>query len=77
LKRKRVNFMCESEDAQQVFSEWVPFPDAQTSAKDVDMIDRFVGLKPPMAILDIGCGNCCHVLEFSKRGYKIVGINVA
>jgi len=50
LKRKRVNFTWESEDAQKVFAEWVPFPDAQTSAKDVDMIERFVGLKPPMAI---------------------------
>ena len=77
LKRKRVNFMWESEDAQGVFAEWVPFPDAQTSAKEVDIIERFVGLKPPMAVLDIGCGNGRHALEFSKRGYSVVGIDVA
>jgi hypothetical protein len=57
LKRKIINFSWEDEDAQKVFAEWVPFPDVRTSAKDVDIIESFVGLEPPKRILDIGCGN--------------------
>lgn len=77
MRRKIVNFNWEDEDAQKVFAEWVPFPDAQTSAKDVDTIEGFVGLKPPKQILDVGCGNGRHSLEFAKRGYKVVGIDIA
>jgi len=38
MKRRIVNFSWEDEDAQSVFAEWVPFPDAKSSAKDVDTI---------------------------------------
>lgn len=77
MKRKRVNFTWENEDAQEVFAEWIPFPDAQTSAKDVDTIENFVGLKPPLDVLDIGCGNGRHAIEFAKRSHRVVGIDVA
>ena len=68
MKRKKVNFTWENEDAQAVFSELVPFPDVQISAKDVDAIENFVGLKPPLVILDVGCGNGRHAIELAKRG---------
>lgn len=77
MKRRIVNFSWEDEDAQSVFAEWVPFPDANSSIKDVDTIESFVGLEPPKLILDIGCGNGRHALEFAKRGYKVKGIDVA
>jgi SAM-dependent methyltransferase len=77
MKRKIVNFSWENEDAQEVFAEWLPFPDAQASAKDVDAIENFVGLKYPLYILDVGCGNGRHAIEFAKRGNKVVGIDVA
>jgi len=77
MKRKRVDFTWENEDAQEVFAEWVPFPDAQTSTKDVDAIEDFIGLKSPLAILDVGCGNGRHAIELAKRGHKVVGIDVA
>jgi cyclopropane fatty-acyl-phospholipid synthase-like methyltransferase len=77
LKRKIVNFSWEDEDAQKVFADWVPFPDDCASAKDVDAIETFVGLEPPKRILDIGCGNGRHALEFAKRGYKVIGIDIA
>jgi len=77
MKRKRVNFTWENEDAQEVFAEWVPFPDAQTSAKDVDAIENFVGLKSPLIVLDVGCGNGRHAIELAKRGHRVVGIDVA
>lgn len=77
MKRKKVNFTWEDEDAQEVFAEWIPFPDARTSAKDVDAIEDLVGLKPPLVVLDVGCGNGRHAIELVKRGYKVVGIDVA
>lgn len=77
LKRKTINFSWENEDAQKVFAEWVPFPNARTSAKDVDTIESFIGLEPPKLILDIGCGNGRHAFEFAARGYKVIGIDIA
>ncbi|MDJ0621336.1 MAG: class I SAM-dependent methyltransferase [Desulfocapsaceae bacterium] len=77
MKRKIVNFTWEDEDAQEVFAEWLPFPNSQTSAKDVDAIKNFVGLKFPLYVLDVGCGNGRHAIELAKRGNKVVGIDVA
>ncbi len=77
MKRKTINFSWENEDAQKVFAEWVPFPNARTSAKDVDTIESFIGLEPPKLILDIGCGNGRHAFEFAARGYKVIGIDIA
>ena len=77
MKHRIVDFRWEDEDAQKVFADLVPFPDAQTSAKDVDVIENFVDLNPPQLILDVGCGNGRHAIEFAKRGYRVVGIDVA
>jgi SAM-dependent methyltransferase len=77
MKRKKINFTWEDEDSQKVFAEWIPFPDAQTSAKDVDAIENLVDLKPPLVVLDVGCGNGRHAIELAKRGHRVVGIDVA
>lgn len=77
MKRRLVNFTWEDEDAQEVFAEWVPFPDAHVSNKDLDKIEKFIGLKSPIFILDVGCGNGRHAIELVKRGNQVVGIDVA
>ena len=77
MKRRTVNFTWEDEDAQAVFREWVPFPDANVSAQDVDRIETLLHLTPPLDVLDVGCGNGRHAIEMAKRGYRVVGIDVA
>jgi len=77
MKRKVVRFALESKDAQEGFATLVPFPDAQASAKDVDVIEDFVGLNPPLDVLDVGCGIGRHAIEFARRGYRVVGIDIA
>lgn len=77
MKRKTVEFTWEDEESQKVFTEWMPFPDSNISAEDVDTIEKFVNIKPPMKILDVGCGNARHAIEFARRGYQVVGIDVA
>jgi len=34
-------------------------------------------LTPPLQVLDIGCGNGRHAIELARRGYRVVGIDVA
>lgn len=77
MKRKIVEVCWEDEDFQDCFAQWVPFPDARASAEDVDRIETLLDLSPPMDVLDVGCGNGRHALEFARRGYRVVGIDVA
>jgi len=77
MKRKVVTFSLEDEDAQECFAEWCPFPDAAASAQDVDRIESFLHLTPPLDVLDVGCGNGRHAVEMARRGYRVVGIDVA
>lgn len=41
----------------------------------VSFIIKKLGLKKGMSILDIGCGNGRHCLEFARRGYRATGID--
>ncbi len=77
MKRRTVHFNWEDEDAQACFAEWCPFPDASTSAQDVDRIEAFLCMAPPLDVLDVGCGNGRHAIELARRGYRVVGIDVA
>jgi 2-polyprenyl-3-methyl-5-hydroxy-6-metoxy-1,4-benzoquinol methylase len=77
MKRKIVTFTWDEEDAQAAFAEWIPFPDSSTSSADVARIEKFAEISPPLRVLDVGCGNGRHAIEMAKRGYDVVGIDVA
>lgn len=77
MKRKIVTFTWDDEDAQAAFAEWCPFPGARVTSDDVDRIEALAGISPPLRVLDVGCGNGRHAIEMARRGYDVVGIDVA
>jgi SAM-dependent methyltransferase len=77
MKRKIVHFTWDDEDAQAAFAEWCPFPEPSATSEDVDRIEKLAGIAPPLRVLDVGCGNGRHSIEMARRGYDVVGIDVA
>jgi 2-polyprenyl-3-methyl-5-hydroxy-6-metoxy-1,4-benzoquinol methylase len=43
----------------------------------VDLIEKTCSLSPPMRILDMGCGGGDQARVFAKRGYSVVGLDIA
>ena len=77
MKRKKIAWTWENPDAQQVFAEWRGFPDKQKTSEELDKIEALAHVQPPMRVLDVGCGTGRHALEMARRGYLVVGIDVA
>lgn len=80
MRRKKIEWKWEDPDAQQSFLDWAGrsgWPSRARSASEVDKIERLANLTPPAHILDVGCGNGRHAVEFAKRGYQVVGVDVA
>ena len=80
FRRKKIEWKWEDPDAQQSFLDWAGgggWPSREKSSSEVDDIERLVGLTPPQRILDVGCGNGRHAIEFARHGYQVVGIDVA
>jgi SAM-dependent methyltransferase len=48
----------------------------EKSVAQVDFIERVLSLKPGASILDMPCGNGRHAVEFAKRGYEVVGVDI-
>jgi SAM-dependent methyltransferase len=72
MKRKVVGRAWEKRDGREIVAAEIRFPDADRSAKDVDVIEDFVGLNPPLDVLEISCGLGRYAIEFAKRGYRVV-----
>lgn len=80
MHRRKIEWKWEDPDAQQSFLDWAgggSWPPHEKSSSEVDQIERLVGLAPPARILDVGCGNGRHAIEFARRGYEVAGIEVA
>lgn len=60
---------------REVVAAEIRFPDADRSAKDVDVFEDFAGLNPPLDILEVACGIGRYAVEFGKRGYRVVAID--
>ncbi len=77
LNRRQVGWRWEDPDAQAAFVEWVGFPNREATAHEVDDIERLLNLQQTEEVLDVGCGNGRHAIEMARRGYRIVGIDIA
>jgi len=77
MRRRTVEFRWEDPDAQAVFAELCEFPGEKQTAQEVDRIEALLGIRPPLRILDVGCGNGRHAIELARRSYEVVGIDIA
>lgn len=50
--------------------------DIQRTIRQVEFVIKTVSLKENQKVLDIGCGYGRHVIQFSKMGYQIVGLDL-
>ena len=49
----------------------------QGTIGECDFIEQEIGFNKSIKILDIGCGTGRHVIELSKRGYNVKGIDLS
>jgi SAM-dependent methyltransferase len=52
-------------------------PTREQIARQCDMIEKRLGLRPGATLLDVGCGLGLQVLELSARGYLGVGLDLS
>lgn len=48
----------------------------EQTAREVDFIERALGLQGEGRILDLACGYGRHALELARRGYHVVGVDI-
>jgi SAM-dependent methyltransferase len=47
------------------------------TSREVDFLERRLGLKPGMAIADLGCGLGRHSIELARRGYRVTAVDIS
>src|SRR5512135_1256616 len=77
MKRRTITWTWENPEVQELFVELIRFPDERQSSHEVDQMERLLDLRPPLRVLDLGCGKGRHALELARRGYQVTAIDVA
>ncbi len=77
MKRRTITWTWENPEVQELFVELIRFPDERQSSHEVDQIETLLDLRPPLRVLDLGCGKGRHALELARRGYQVTAIDVA
>ena len=44
---------------------------------EIDQLERFLQLRPPLRILDLPCGQGRHAIELARRGYDLTGVDLS
>ena len=62
---------------RQVYLDLYAEADSEVARQEVDAILQFLEVSPGAAVLDVCCGYGRHALELARRGYRVVGIDLA
>ena len=65
------------EELYENFNTYSDEPYVQNTREEVDFIEQEIDYDQSKRILDVGCGNGRHVLELTRRGYHVVGIDLS
>jgi len=44
---------------------------------EIDQLEHFLQLRPPLRILDLPCGQGRHAIELARRGYDLTGMDLS
>ncbi len=55
----------------------LPNPTARDDRREVDFIEKSLGVKKGSLILDLACGNGRHAVGMARRGYRVVGVDLS
>ena len=56
---------------------WLATPPPEQTAKEVDFVQKSLGVSAPAALLDVPCGGGRHSLVFAERGYAMTGVDLS
>ena len=59
------------------FKDYDDEPYTQATLAEVDFIEQQLANKTIRRILDVGCGTGRHSLEFARRGYSVLGLDLS
>lgn len=65
------------EELYEDFDTYSDEPYVQNTKAEVNFIEQEIDYDHSKRILDVGCGNGRHVLELTRRGYQVVGIDLS
>lgn len=48
----------------------------ERTLREVDAVERYLELKPPLDVLDVPCGFGRHAVVLAQRGYRVTGVDL-
>ncbi|MBM3264906.1 MAG: class I SAM-dependent methyltransferase [candidate division Zixibacteria bacterium] len=54
-----------------------PHRNDEEARRQIDFLEHTAGCRPPLNVLDLGCGDGRHSLEMARRGYTVTGLDLS
>ena len=62
---------------RQIYFELYEEQDTALAPRQVEEAIQLLRIKPPAKILDVCCGYGRHSIEFAKRGFDVIGVDIS